>query len=56
MRRWLLPLAIVAGAIVLARRLAGRFREHIQSLPERMMSGMQQRMAQMMEEMSERSP
>ena len=56
MRRWLLPLAIVAGGILLGRRLAGRFREHIRSLPERMMLGMQQRMARMMEEMPEGSP
>jgi hypothetical protein len=52
MRRWLLLLAIVAGGILLGRRLAGRVREHMQSLPERMTSHMQQ----MMEKMPEESP
>jgi hypothetical protein len=52
MRRWLLLLAIVAGGILLGRRLAGRVREHMQSLPERMMAHMQQ----MMEKMPEESP
>jgi hypothetical protein len=50
MRRLLLLLAIVAGAIVLGRRLSGRFRERIQDLPERMMSGMQQMMEKMPED------
>ncbi|UCH86290.1 MAG: hypothetical protein JSU97_07085 [Dehalococcoidia bacterium] len=50
MRRWLLLLAIVAGSILLGRRLAGRLREHMQSLPERMCSHMQQMMEKMPEE------
>jgi hypothetical protein len=52
MRRWLVFLVIVVGAILLGRRLAGWLRENMQSLPERMMSHMQQ----MMEKMPEDSP
>jgi hypothetical protein len=50
MRRFLLFLVIVAGAIFLGRRLAGRLRERVQSLPERMMSHMQHMMEKMPEE------
>ncbi len=50
MRRWLLLLAILAGGILLGRRLAGRLQEHMQSLPERMMAHMHQVMEKMPED------
>ena len=50
MRRLLLLLAIVAGSILLGRRLAGRLQEHMQALPERMMAHMQQMMEKMPED------
>jgi hypothetical protein len=50
MKRLLLLLAILAGVTILGRRLSGRFRERIQALPERMMSGMQQMMEKMPED------
>ena len=50
MTRLLLLLAVVAGGILLGRRLAGPFRERLQSLPERMMSHMQHVMEEMPED------
>jgi len=52
MKRVVLLLVILAGGILLGRRLAGRLHERVQSLPERMMS----HMSQMMEKMPEDSP
>ena len=52
MKRLMLLLVILAGGVLLGRRLAGRLHERVQALPERMMS----HMSQVMEKMPEGSP